>query len=437
MEKILSILKKIIPTSLFSFLQPTYHLTMAYLGAWLYGFPSKKLFVIVVTGTKGKSSTTEIINAILEKAGYTTALSNTIRFKIANQSRPNLYKMSMPGRMFMQRFLRRAVKAGCTHAVLEMTSLGATQFRHKLIGTDIFVFTNLAPEHIEAHGSFNKYREDKASLVEYLGWGEKDNPKIILNADDSASIFFEKTAKEKSFITPKTIWYGLKEAHPYTTTNRGTNLTYKNNLLITPLIGEFNISNTLAAIKTAEVIGISDSDIAQALAKLQPIKGRVEYVKAGQPFDVVVDYAHTPDSLKALYQAFPNNAKVCVLGNTGGGRDTWKRPEMAKIANEHCYRVILTNEDPYDEDPVKIIDEMKTEVDKKKLFVILNRREALNKAIELAKEITEKKGRKKNPIVLITGKGTDPYIMGPNDSKIPWSDFQVAKEEIEKVYSSQ
>ena len=145
------ILKKIIPKPMFEFFQPVYHYGLALLGALIYRFPSKNLVVIGVTGTKGKTTTTELVNSILESAGYKTALQSTLRFKIGDKEKRNLLKMTVPGHFFMQKFLRDVVEASCTHAVIEMSSEGAKQFRHKFIYPDALIFTNLAPEHIESH----------------------------------------------------------------------------------------------------------------------------------------------------------------------------------------------------------------------------------------------------------------------------------------------
>ena len=147
------LLRKITP----HFLISTYHYLLAFVGAVVFGFPSRKLNVIAVTGTKGKSSVVELISALLEEAGFKTAHASTIHFKIGDKVERNMHKMTMPGRFFLQHFLRRAVRAGCTHAVIEMTSEGARQFRHKFISLDALIFTNLAPEHIESHGSYENY----------------------------------------------------------------------------------------------------------------------------------------------------------------------------------------------------------------------------------------------------------------------------------------
>ena len=420
MEKVLRKIEKFIPKKVYRFFQPVYHYGMTLLGAALYGFPAKKIYIVGITGTKGKTSTSEIVNAILEQAGKKTALSNGIRFKIGDKSRLNKFKMSMPGRFFMQKFLHDAVKAGCTHAVVEMTSEGSKMFRHKFIWLDAFIFTNLAPEHIESHGSFAKYLKAKVKLADNLS--KKKNTLLIVNEDDAeAQNFLEKNADQK-------ISYSISNAKPLDLTN-GIKMRFDKTTLYSPLPGEFNAYNILAAATFAKAIGISDETIKEAIENLKQIPGRAQKIEAGQNFEVYVDYAHTKESLEALYKAFPNQKKVCVLGNTGGGRDKWKRPEMAKIAEQYCDEIILTDEDPYDEDPNQIIKEMKSAITQKPVTVIMDRRSAINAALVKANSIN----KESESVVLITGKGTDPYIMGPNGTKTPWLDSEVAAEEIKKI----
>jgi len=420
MEKVLRKIEKFIPKKVYRFFQPVYHYGMTLLGAALYGFPAKKIYIVGITGTKGKTSTSEIVNAILEQAGKKTALSNGIRFKIGDRSRLNKFKMSMPGRFFMQNFLHDAVKAGCTHAIVEMTSEGSKMFRHKFIWLDAFIFTNLAPEHIESHGSFAKYLKAKVKLADNLS--KKKNTLLIVNEDDAeAQNFLEKNADQK-------ISYSISNAKPLDLTN-GIKMRFDKTTLYSPLPGEFNAYNILAAATFAKAIGISDETIKEAIENLKQIPGRAQKIEAGQNFEVYVDYAHTKESLEALYKAFPNQKKVCVLGNTGGGRDKWKRPEMAKIAEQYCDEIILTDEDPYDEDPNQIIKEMKSAITQKPVTVIMDRRSAINAALVKANSIN----KESESVVLITGKGTDPYIMGPNGTKTPWLDSEVAAEEIKKI----
>ncbi len=424
MEKTLRLVEKYIPRKIYKLSQPTYHYLLTFIGALIYRFPSKKLHIVGVTGTKGKSSTTEFVNAILEEAGYKTALSNTIRFKIRNETQPNLYKMSMPGRFFMQKFLRDAVNAGCSHAVIEITSEGARMFRNKFIDLDALIFTNIAPEHIESHGSFENYVKAKVSIGTELEHSSKPRKVIVANVDDKEAYrFLEKDVNER-------YTYSLSDAEPYIANERGVGFHYKGTVMSSELKGVFNIYNMLAAATYADVFGIEKTIIASAFEKLKELKGRVQHVKIGQNFDVVVDYAHTADSLKALYEAFPNQKKICVLGSTGGGRDKWKRPLMGETADTYCDYIILANEDPYDEDPLEIIEGVQSGIKNKTCEVILDRAEAIQKAVSLAKE-WESKNEK--VAVLITGKGTDPYIMGPNGNKLEWSDAKIAEASLFKL----
>jgi len=415
LNKILFKIRRILPANFFAWAQPIYHFKMALLGALWYRFPSRHIKVIAVTGTKGKTSVTEILNAILEESGYKTALSNTIRFKIGTDSKPNLYKMSMPGRFFLQKFLRQAVDDGCSYVVMEATSQGAILHRHKFIDFDALIFTNITPEHIEAHGSYENYIAAKLSIADAIVKSNKKPTILITNSDDPVSQkFLEKNFMEKHE-------YSINEAKPCNVFREGFAMTYKNVLIKSPLSGEFNVLNTLAAIKFAETQNISLEIIKRAIEKLNLIPGRVEKIDKGQNFTVVVDYAHTPDSLEKFYNVFRGTRRICVLGNTGGGRDVWKRDEMAKIAERECDEIILTNEDPYDDNPMQIVTDMAGAITEKKPHIVMDRREAIKLALSIAST---------GDSVLITGKGTDPYIMGPNDSKIPWSDAEVVREEL-------
>lgn len=414
MNKIFNFLKKLIPQKIFTFFQPAYHWVLALAATIVYRFPAKKIKVVAITGTKGKSSVCELVNAILEEAGYQTALASTIRFKIGGRTARNLFKMTMPGRFFIQKFLRAAVRENCDWAILEITSEGARQFRHKFIDLDGLIFTNLAPEHLESHGGYEKYRDAKLSIAHALEKSPKLNKTIIANVDDKEGVkFLAVNVKNK-------IPYQLEDAKLYSLKPDGLEMMFAGEKICSRLRGLFNIYNILAATNFGKVLGISTLAIKRAIEKVEEIKGRAQIIKTDD-FEIVVDYAHTPDSLRAIYQAFPNKKKICILGNTGGGRDKWKRPAMGKIADEFCDKIILTDEDPYDEDPKQILLEIAAGIKNHRPEIILDRRAAIKKSLGLAT-----KG-----VVLITGKGTDPFIMGPNNSKIPWSDEKVVREEIE------
>lgn len=418
MENILRKIKKIIPTKIFGFAQPIYHYTLALLGALIYRFPSRKIKVVAVTGTKGKTSTLEFVNAILEEAGFITALAGTLRFKIRTDSKPNMYKMTMPGRFFIQRFLRQAVNAHCDYAILEISSEAAKQYRHKFINLDALIFTNLAPEHIEAHGSYDKYLEAKLNIAHALEKSPKKNKIISANIDDREGHKFLSIQVEKK--AP----YSLKDGEPIICHDNGVDFVCETIKIQSKLLGKFNVYNMLAAIAYARALGISMDSIKTGLEKMTEIKGRAQKIPNNLGIEILIDYAHTPDSLQALYTTFPQRKKICVLGNCGGGRDKWKRKAMAEIADQYCAEIILTDEDPYDDDPREIAEDMARYTTQTKTEIIMDRREAIASALKLART---------GDVVLITGKGTDPYIMRQGGKKEAWSDAEVTEEELNKL----
>jgi UDP-N-acetylmuramoyl-L-alanyl-D-glutamate--2,6-diaminopimelate ligase len=392
-----------------------YHFVLAFIAALVYGFPSRRLIVIGVTGTKGKSSTIEYANALFEAAGHTTAIASTVRIKISSHAKPNLTRMTMLGRFFQQRFLDRAARAGCTVAFLEMTSEGARQHRHRFIELDALIFTNLTPEHIESHGSLEAYADAKFELGKQLLRSHKRPRVLVANADDAVG------ARFLTLPVDHALPFSLAEAGAWKTDENGSEFEFDGTRMSLRLPGAFSVQNALAAATLAHAFGIDTPTIARGLASLTNIPGRAERIEEGQDFLVVVDYAHTPDSLKAIYDAYKGRRRVCVLGSTGGGRDMWKRPVMGAIADEACEYIILTNEDPYDEEPRSIAESIASGMKHKTPEIIMDRREAIRRAFALARS---------GDAVLITGKGTDPNICGPRGTKTPWSDSAVAREEL-------
>jgi UDP-N-acetylmuramoyl-L-alanyl-D-glutamate--2,6-diaminopimelate ligase len=370
---------------------------------------------------------TELVAAILRAEGHTVGSLSTIQFTYGDRSERNLYKMTLPGRFFLQRFMREAIRAGCSHVVIELTSEGAKQFRHRFVELDALIFTNLTPEHIESHGSFANYKAAKLSIAAQLAASIKRPRYVVANADNEHGKDFLATPVEHQLP------FSLKDVKLYTLHKDSCSLVFQTEreevTIRVPLVGLFNVYNVLAAITMTRALGVSYTTIERALRSLPPVRGRVEHFysppHARKQVTAIVDYAHTPDSLTQLYEAFKEHPKVCVLGNTGGGRDTWKRPEMASIAERYCDQIILTNEDPYDENPRKIVEDMAAGVaDKSKLQIIMDRREAITIALREAAD---------GGYVLITGKGTDPYIMGPNNTREPWSDAAVVTEALAKL----
>jgi len=407
------LIKKFIP----SFLLSWYHFGLAFLGAVLYGFPARKLKVIGVTGTNGKTTVVEFITKIFEEAGLKVASQSSVRFKIKDKEWPNTFKMTMPGRFFIQKFLRQAVKANCQYAIVEVTSEGIKQHRHRFIDFEAAVFTNLAPEHIEAHGGFENYKKAKGKLFQTT-----KNIHIINIDDKNADYFLQFKARKK-----------------YTYGSEKGDINAQNTQFKLQLIGDFNVYNALAAISVGISQGISLEICERAVGMVKGVPGRMELV-VQEPFKVFVDYAFTPNALEKVYQTLkPENKRrrdksllypslrlgrmICVLGACGGGRDKWKRKVLGQIAAKYCDEVIVTNEDPYDENPMEIIDQVANGAGPK-AKKILDRREAINKSLKSAQE---------SDVVIITGKGCEPWIVEARGKKIPWDDRQIVREEYEKI----
>jgi len=400
---VLNLIRKIIPP----FLINSYHFFLAGLSAFLYRFPSQKMTVIGVTGTNGKSTVVEMATKILEKAGKKVASASSIRFKIGQRIWQNKLKMTMPGRLQLQKFLKQALNDRCQYVVLEVTSEGIKQHRHRFINFNVAVFTNLTPEHIEAHGNFENYRKAKGELF------KRTKEIHILNSDDGHAGYFLQFPAKKKYT------YGL---------NKG-DINTKNTKFKLNLLGDFNIYNALAAICVGLSQRISLKICKESLEKIKKIPGRMEVVTE-EPFKVIVDYAFTPNALEKVYQTIQATSNkqqatrmICVLGAAGGGRDKWKRPILGELASKYCDEVIVTNEDPYDENPIEIINQVANGT-KGKAKKILDRRKAIREALKITK---------KGDVIIITGKGCEPWICLAAEKKIPWDDRKVVKEEFQRI----
>ena len=393
LTSVLRFVKRLVPKPVFSFFQPAYHLFLAWSAAIFYWFPSRDLKVVGVTGTSGKTTVCEMLFKIFSEAGFKTATLNGLYFRISEEAKPNLLKMTMPGRFQIQKFLSEAKKAGCEYVFLEVTSEGIKQFRHRFIKFYGAIFTNLSEEHLEAHGGFKNYRAAKGELF-------KIAPIAVLNGDDPSFEYFYKASPKEKIV--------------YVSRDFPGDLTLK-------IQGEFNKMNAVATLAFAKREGIDPRISKKALAGMDVLPGRMEFIETNKGFNVLIDYAFLPQTLRKAYETvYARDSKnlICVLGAAGGGRDKWKRPVLGDIAVEFCRKVFITNEDPYDDDPLKIMDEVAGTHNFEK---ILDRREAIRAALKSA-----------NPgdTVVITGKGAEPWIMGPRGAKIPWDDREVVKEEL-------
>ncbi|MBI2099090.1 UDP-N-acetylmuramyl-tripeptide synthetase [Candidatus Uhrbacteria bacterium] len=433
------LVKKILPRGFLT----VYHLFLALSASLWYGHPSRKMIVIGITGTKGKSTTAYMLAKILEDAGYKVGLSSTAIFKIAGREWLNATKMTMLGRFALQKMLREMVVAGCSYAIVESSSEGLAQSRHAGIDYDVAVFTNLTPEHIESHGGFENYKKAKGKLFASLKESAKkkvgNGKKIIVaNLDDENAEYFLNFWADEQYgygMKLKAISYKLKAflAEDVELSPDGSRFKIDGMDINLKLIGRGNVYNALAAITAAASQGIRISVAADVLAEINTIAGRMEFVRAGQNFTVIVDYAHEPESTRQLYETIkllPRKRLIQVFGSTGGGRDVSRRRILGLLAGENVDIVIVTTDDPYDDDPLLIAKEVAAgaeEAGKKtgeNLFVILDRRAAIGKAIQTAAE---------GDIVLITGKGSEQVMVLAEGRKIPWDDRTIAREEISNL----
>lgn len=428
------LLKKIIPSSLILL----YHKCLALSAAFFYNNPSNKLIVIGVTGTNGKSTVVNLIAKILESGGFKVGLTSTYNFKIGDKEWLNDKKMTMLGRFELQKFLKRMVKEGCQYAVIETSSEGIKQYRHLGLNYDVAVFTNLTPEHLEAHGSFDNYKAAKGKLFFRLSQGKKKNIRgesikkvAIINIDDSFAGYFLSFSAEEKYVYGlyKSSGEKLKLIKPenFSVGKNGSQFTYQNLSFSLKLLGEFNLYNVLAALTLGISQNISLEKIKTALEKVESLPGRLEFIKKGQPFKILIDYAPEVESMKKLYEVVARLDKkriIHLLGSCGGGRDKARRPILGQLSGQNADMVIVTNEDPYDEDPLTIINqvaagaEKKGKVKGKDLFTILNREEAIKFALKQAKP---------GDLVLLTGKGAEQAICLANGRKISWDERNVVR----------
>lgn len=465
-------IKKIIPTRIFKLCQPAYHFLLNFLAALLNGFPSQKLIVIGITGTTGKTSTVYLTAAALRSAGFKVGYTSTAQFSDGDKDWLNDKKMTMVGRFFTQRLIKKMFKNGCHYAIIETTSEGIKQFRHRFINYDSLLFTGLYPEHIEAHGSFENYKKTKGRLFQHLSSGKtkyinddkivcrpsselkkldlkRVKKTIVVNGDDKqANYFLSFWAEEKIIYLNTNSVNRQAEADKFgldpSVTNwnvlhygeirsdlSGVDFVVEGQPVKLSLLGEFNAKNAIAAYSLAYNQGLDASAIISGLSSVRSLAGKLEKIDEGQNFTVIIDYAFEPRALEQTYKTislFSPNRIIHVLGSTGGGRDTARRPELGRLAGNRADIVIVSNEDPYDDNPQLIIEqvalgaeEVGKELDKN-LFKILDRRGAINKALSLAQE---------GDLVLISGKGAEQYICVAGSQKIPWDDRRVAREELQ------
>lgn len=420
--------RKALPASTVRKVEEAYRKGRVKLISAQYGNPAKHLKVIAVTGTNGKTTTINYLNEILKEAGYKTAMFSTALIEVAGKTELNDLNATVGTTQRMQEFFRDAKKAGVDYVVLEITSHALDQ--HKLDGVPIeaAIMTNLTQDHLDYHKTMDNYAAAKAKLFS----GE---PKfIVLNRDDEWFDYFDKFMAGAQKIT-----YGKSDEAEAKIDyvklyKKGSEATvvidHQTKLhLATALPGEYNVYNMTAAASAAYLLGIKLTDIIEGAANLEGVPGRFEYVTKGTGYDVIVDYAHTPDALDKLLEAakkVTKNRIILVFGATGD-RDKGKRPIMGGIAAKYADRIILTDEESYNEDPQSIRDQVREGIEAAKatmkLTEIADRREAIEKALSIAK---------KGDTVLVTGMGHEQFRI-VNGERLPWNDGDVVRDIVAKT----
>ncbi len=422
-----------------------YHRLYAMVTPALFGNPGKRLVIIGITGTNGKSTTVAMTGHILRQLGYTVAWMSTASERIGTREMVNARKMTMPGHGELQKFFRKALAEDCTHAIIEVSSQGVSQSRDVGIPFDVGVFLNITPEHIEAHGSFDAYKTAKVDFFRHISsrrvkkFGKLQIRTLVINIDDpfasdffsvKAEQYFGTSLKQQSFPKFNKIFFaeGVHES-----SLGHWQFSVDGHAVELPVYGRFNVRNALAAVAGAVAVGADQQEALSALASFPGVPGRIEFIQR-EPFAIVVDYAPEPASLAALYEVvktIPHKHVIHVFGSAGGGRDMARRPIMGSFVGEHADIAIITNEDPYDENPKTIIDQVAEGSrqhgqmkDGETLFCIEDRRMAIRKAITAARE---------GDLVLVTGKANEQWIMGPLGKKIPWDDRKVVRDELHQL----
>lgn len=421
------LIKPLVPQRLFEVTDPLGHGIEAGMAAAVNGWPARRLRVIGVTGTNGKTTTSVLIASVLEAAGFRVGLSTTAVFQVGVEKFDNELNATVSDPWRLQKLLKRMADAKVDWVVLEVTSHALAQ--NRVLGTkfEAVVMTNISQDHLDYHSTMERYVAAKARL--FAG-----RPKLmVLNADDSYFGTFDTNSAGAKLN------YGLSERADVKAIKIQSSEAGSSFVVATPLgqekielklPGKFNIYNALAAVAVGVGLKLHLDQIARGLAAVDSVPGRMEKIEMGQPFGVIVDYAHSPDALEKLYGALKGVTKgrlIAVFGATGD-RDRSKRPIMGKIAGELADVVVLTDEEPYGEEPATIIAEVRGGVEQtakildQDFFVVEDRRVAMAKAFELARP---------GDVVAITGMGHQKYRL-EKGKKLPWDDRAVARELLAK-----
>ena len=414
---------------------------LAWLADAFYDHPSRKLGLIGITGTKGKSTTTNLVAEVFQRAGLTSGLMSTLNFRIGDHDWENETRQTTQESLENHAMLAEMARQGVRYAVVETSSHGLALHRVTGMAYDVGIATNITSEHLEFHGTVEQYRRDKARLFEGLdpaadkGLGAKKA--AILNRDDSSYAYL------LPFCRVPVLTYAIEQPADIRAVDLALSGERSRFRVVTPggeaqidtpLIGRFNVYNCLATIAAGYTQGISLENMTETLAHLKGIPGRMERVDCGQPFSVIVDYAHTPDSLEQVFRLLRplTPGRVIAVFGSAGERDTQKRPKQGAISAQLADLTFLTDEDCREEDPQNILDEIAAgaleagaEIGKN-LWLIVDRRQAIAAAFNAARP---------GDTVLLAGKGHEHCIIVGREM-LPWDEREVARELLRERWTT-
>lgn len=443
------VVKAFIPTKFFRTIEPYGHWAEAILFNIVYGFPARGLKVIGVTGTNGKTTTSFLIHKMLHEAGYKVGLMTTVAYGVGDDIKPQVEHMTTVSAPQLLKRIKQMKAEGAEWIVLETTSHALAQHRVWKVPYSIAVMTNLTHEHLDYHGTFERYRRAKVMMFEMAGKNRKGLRTGIVNAEDPSAEYFAKAV-------PDAITYGVKKGDlvaenvketstgsSYVVNFQGSTLEIRCNLP-----GSFNIYNSLAVVGVGVALKLEPKQIEQGIAALKSVEGRMTAIDEGQPFSVIVDYAHTPDSFEKLFKDLRPvvKGKMIVMFGSAGRRDAGKRAVQGALAGKYADEVVITEEDDRDMDGYEIMDEIAAgakeegKIRDKNLFLVHDRTEAINFAVSRAKS--------KDDTVLLLGKGHEKDILrnGPKAAEMrhlkqddhnpervredPWDEIGIARKAL-------
>jgi UDP-N-acetylmuramoyl-L-alanyl-D-glutamate--2,6-diaminopimelate ligase len=422
-DALVRVVRRYVPKGATRALEEVYRRSRVWALSARYGFPAKDMRVIAITGTNGKTTTAAYINEILKASGLKTAMFTTTTIEVAGERKANDLNVTVANTGRMQQFFKSAKEAGVDWVVLEVTSQALQQHKLDSVPIECAIMTNLTQDHLDYHKTMEEYAAAKGRLF-------ARKPRfIVLNHDDEWFEYFCKFQPGEATMT-----YGTDPGAECRITGvrlhkHGSDvkleIDHQTKLEVATLLpGKFNVYNMTAAVAAAYLLHVPLEDIQKGIANLSSVPGRQEVVPVKQPYEVIVDYAHTPDALKQLLETMKHLTKnrVILVFGACGDRDQSKRPMMGEIAAELADRIILTDEESYNEEPQAIRDMVREGIERKrgsaKTEEIADRRKAIEKALSIARP---------GDTVLITGMGHEQFRI-VNGERLPWNDTEVVKE---------